>query len=390
MPSLPERYVLLSLRVGRHIDGFIDVYFGPPELRARADSEEPQNAEALREETEALLDGLPSEDLEPDRRRWLRYQLQALACTTARLAGEEITWSDEVERCLGVRPARVDTKEFEDVHRRLDAVLPGTGSVRDRYNAWDRDNAIAPDRLEPALERLKDLLRDRVRQLVELPPGEAATYEIVSGEPWIAYNWYQGGYRSRVEVNADLPISVALLADLAAHEVYPGHHTERCLKEARLCNELGRTEATIAVLSAPEALVSEGIAMNSLQQALGQDAFQAIAASLADLGIEFAPEVATEIRRAEMALYGTATNAAFMLHEDNTAAEEVEEYLREWGLESDERARQTVAFITDPALRTYVSSYTDARRLCRDFIDRAPDNFERLLTEQLTTVDLLV
>jgi hypothetical protein len=49
-----------------------------------------------------------------------------------------------------------------------------------------------------------------------------------------------------------------------------------------------------------------------------------------------------------------------------------------------------VAFITDPALRAYISSYTDGQRLCREFIDRAAGNFERLLTEQLTTADLLV
>src|SRR5919106_1746977 len=388
MAPLPERYVLLCLRVGRHIDGFIDVYFGPSEVRARVEADEPEGAKALREETEALLDGLAAEDLEPDRRRWLRAQLEALACVTARLAGEEIAWADEVECCMGVRPVRVDTKEFEDVHRRLDSALPGPGSLRDRYNAWDRDNAIAPDRLGPALERLKDLLRDRSGELIELPPGEGVTYEIVSDKPWIAYNWYQGGYRSRVEVNADLPISVAHIADLAAHEVYPGHHTERCLKEAYLYNELGRTEMTIAVLTAPEALISEGIAMNALHQALGQHAFGAIAACLADLAIEFDSEVAMEVRRAELALYGTATNAAFMLHEDNAAAEEVEDYLREWGLESDERAHQTVAFTTDPALRAYISSYTDGQRLCREFIDRAAGNFERLLTEQLTTPDL--
>ena len=124
MPPLPERYVLLCLRVGRHIDGLIDVYFGPPEVRARVEADEPEDAKALREETEAWLDGLAAEDLEPDRRRWLRAQLQALACVTARLAGEEIAWADEVECCMGVRPVRVDTTEFEDVHRRLNAALP--------------------------------------------------------------------------------------------------------------------------------------------------------------------------------------------------------------------------------------------------------------------------
>ncbi len=43
-----------------------------------------------------------------------------------------------------------------------------------------------------------------------------------------------------------------------------------------------------------------------------------------------------------------------MLHEDGAATEEVEEYLREWGLESNEKAARTVAFITEPSLRAYV------------------------------------
>jgi hypothetical protein len=36
-----------------------------------------------------------------------------------------------------------------------------------------------------------------------------------------------------------------------------------------------------------------------------------------------------------------------------------------------------------------VSAYPDGQRLCRGFIDRAPGGFARLLSEQLTTADLL-
>ncbi len=60
------------------------------------DVEEPEQAGALKEGAEALLDGLPSENLEPDRTRWLRAQLQALACVTERLAGDEIAWAEQL------------------------------------------------------------------------------------------------------------------------------------------------------------------------------------------------------------------------------------------------------------------------------------------------------
>ena len=96
---------------------------------------------------------------------------------------------------------------------------------------------------------------------------------------------------------------------------------------------------------------------------------------------------AEAIFRADAVLGATGTNAAFMLHEDGATTTETEEYFRTW--RSDERAAQAVRFLTDPETRTYASTYTDGRRLCRDFADRAPGNFTRLLTEQLTVADLL-
>jgi hypothetical protein len=217
---------------------------------------------------------------------------------------------------------------------------------------------------------------------------ESVSYELVSGVPWIAYNRYEGEHHSRVEVNADLPVSVVLLVSLAAHEAYPGHHTERAAKDTHLYRDLGRLETGVAI-SAPESLVSEGIATNALDEALGPDPFVVVADVLADLDLRFDPVEAHEVHEAELALYAPAVNAAFMLHEDGASTEDAEGYLREWALGSNERAAHTVAFLTDPSSRAYVSAYPDGRRLCREFADRARGNFTRLLTEQLTTADLL-
>jgi hypothetical protein len=387
--DIPGCYVRLCLRVARHGDGFIDAFIGPPEWQQSISAEEPVDPKQLRDESQLLLDSLDGADLEEDRRRWLRGQLGAIECVTTRLSGENVEWVDEVERCLGVRPTRMDTTLFEDVHRRLDAVLSGAGSLRDRYIAWDRNNVVPRDKLLPALDRLKEVLRPRAHALARMPADDSVAYEIVSNQPWIAYNWYEGQHRSRVQVNADLPISILLLVDLAAHEAYPGHHTERTAKDAHLVQDLGRVETSVAITLAPEALVSEGIARNALEEALGSAPFAAVADALADVDLRFDPIEADEVHRAEMELYGPATNAAFMLHQDGASTEEAEEYVRAWCLESDERAARDVAFIADPEARAYMPAYTEGRRLCRDFADRDPENFTRLLTEQVTTADLL-
>ncbi|MET1011453.1 MAG: hypothetical protein ABWY83_03660 [Actinomycetota bacterium] len=386
--EIPERYVWLCLRVGRHLDGFVDAFIGPSEIERTVGAEAAIDPKSLRDEAQLLLDGLGDADLSEDRRRWLRGQLEALACVTDRLAGEEITWADEVERCLGVRPSRTDTSVLQEIHGRLDAALPGNGSLRERYNAWDANNAVPREQLVPALERLQQVLGPRAHAIAPMPAEESVSYELVSDVPWIAYNRYEGRHHSQVEVNADLPVSVALLASLAAHEAYPGHHTERVAKDAHLYRDLRRLETSVAI-SAPESLVSEGIATNALDEALGREPFAVIADVLADIDLRFDPLEAHEVHEAELALYAPAVNAAFMLHEDGASAHEAEGYLCEWALESNERAARTVAFLTDPSSRAYVSAYPDGRRICRDFADRAPGNFTRLLTEQLTTNDLL-
>jgi hypothetical protein len=387
--DIGERYVWLCLRVGRHVEDFIDAYIGPAEWQRAAAAEEPVDPRKLHDDALAMIDALDDASLEQDRERWLRAQLGAVECFTARLAGAEMAWADEVERCLGLRPTRTETSVFEQVHERLDAVLPGTGDVRERYVAWDAENAVPRSKLLDALERLREVLGPRAHEIAAMPAEESVTYETVSDVPWIAFNRYEGGFHSRIEVNVDLPISVALLVDLTAHEAYPGHHTERAAKERHLFLDLGRPETCVVITPAPESVVTEGIGLIALEEAFGDRPFEAVADALAGIDVRFDPGEAAEVHRAEIALYAVGTNAAFMLHEDGATTEEVEEYVRRWDLGSDEKAAHTVEFLVDPSSRAYVPAYPEGRRICRAFADRAPGNITRLLTEQLTPADLL-
>ena len=41
MSDVVERYLTLGLRLGRHVDGLVDAYYGPPELAAEVEAEDP-------------------------------------------------------------------------------------------------------------------------------------------------------------------------------------------------------------------------------------------------------------------------------------------------------------------------------------------------------------
>jgi hypothetical protein len=232
------RYLRLGLRLGRHVDGLVDAYYGPPDLAAQVGAEPVRPPGALAAEAADLLGDLDAgagdAEVGPARRRWLRAQVVGVRTTARKLAGEPIAYADEVERCYGVRPSPVPDDELAEAHRRLDAVLPGDGPLAERYVAWRESHAVPTERLQPALASLADDLRERTGALFGLPEGEHVDWELVTDRPWSGFNHYLGGLRSRVSINVDLPVLSTSLGHLVAHEAYPGHHTEHTRKEASL------------------------------------------------------------------------------------------------------------------------------------------------------------
>ena len=95
---------------------------------------------------------------------------------------------------------------------------------------------------------------------MELPPGEQFTVEYVTGKSWSGYNWYQGDFRSVIQVNTDLPIYIDRAIDLACHEGYPGHHVYNVLLEQKLTRERGWVEFSVYPLFSPQSLIAEGTA----------------------------------------------------------------------------------------------------------------------------------
>ena len=88
--------------------------------------------------------------------------------------------------------------------------------------------------------------------------------------------------------------------------------------------------------------------------------YELVSDVLADLNLGFDRVEAHEIDHAEHELYAVGTNAAFMIHQQGRPEDEVLDYLRTWGLESDEKAARTLRFVAEPDGRAYVPAYPEA------------------------------
>ena len=382
-----ERYLLLGLRLGRHVDGYVDAYYGPERLKEQADTEDPVAPAELATEAAALRDEAASIE-DPARRRWLEAQLLGAETAARRLAGEVLDYVDEVERCFGIRPERTDEARFKAAHEQLDAALPGGGALSDRYQAWLETQAVPAELIRPAIDVLKTELRKRTRTLVDLPEGEDVESELVKNEPWGGFNYYLGRLRSRSVLNTDLPTRSYILAEIVAHEMYPGHHTEHACKEALLVDALGYLEETLLLVPTPQSLISEGIATNALELVLDDDPDEWSAARLLPLGIPYDAETARVARKAFAELGFVSANNALQTHHEGLPLDEARAYFRRWALANEERAAKHVQFVTDPTWRSYVFNYSSGEQLVRDWVDGDRDRFRRLLTEQLTPADL--
>jgi hypothetical protein len=379
--SAVERYLRLGLQLGRHVDGIVDAYYGPPELAAAVDAEPPVDPGALVSSAEALLDEL--ED------GWLRDQVVGLRTYAGVLAGESGSYADEVEGCYGVRPTYTDEAVFAAGHERLEELLPGDGTLAERYKRWEDSIRVPGDQVKRLMAGIIEEARAWTRGLVELPAGEGVVLEIVRDKPWWASCDYLGALRSRIVVNVDLPMSAIELLILTLHETYPGHHTERFSKEHLLVRGRGLLEETLVLVPTPQTLVTEGIAGLAPEMLLEGDGGAALAAVMHEAGIELDLAHALAIRRAHEPCTWAEVNAALMLHDDGASEAEVHAYLERWGLMTAEWAAHMIRFFTEPTTRTYIHTYSAGRQLCRSYVAGEPERFRRLLTEQVRVRNLL-
>jgi len=397
--SIARDYILLALRLDQHIPGLVDGYFGPADLKARVDMEQLRSPAFLRDDA-AMLRARIAEDVpEVNRRDWLDVQLTALETQAAALAGDALPYLDHVDGCFAFRPPRRDDAGFELAAARIGDLLPGDAPLADRLAAWDARFVIPVDRLPPVVDGLVERFRARATGLFGLPVGEDLRVSLVTGQPWSGYNWFDGGRRSRVDINTDLPVRAADLIHTVAHETYPGHHLEHAWKEADLVDGRGRMEASVLLINTPECLISEGLADLGVGFAAPDDESEELLMELYErAGLEVGRDVAVARDAAQRTMALAAPrltmsairgNAAILRHADGRSHDEVLEYLVDVGRFTPTVAAKRLEFIEHPLWRTYVFVYAEGEALLRRWLDLVPEaerpaRFGRLLHEQFT------
>lgn len=393
-PNAPAQYVQLAFWIDRHFPGYVDGYYGPPELKAQAMAGETPPLALLEDLVVLLGESIETDPaLTPDRRLFLEEEWRAMRTTIQILGGHTPDIVDEVRLLYGVTPAWVDERLFEEAHKALDDVLPGSEPLAARVQAFRERSRVSVNVAIPIARRVLEDLRGRAHRLFGLPAGESCEIAVVKDQPWRAYNWYLGGKKSRIEINEDFPMEMWDIPGIVAHEAYPGHHTEHAIKEDKLYEQQGRLENSMLPLNTPSDLISEGIAKNALEAVATEGEIEAMFIDCYEqAGLSKSDALrAVGFRKAYRQLDRVADNQILMLYRDHASDDEVMDYGVRYALTTHDDEVRTLRFFKDPLSRSYLYNYTLGSQLIADYLNRTPDRqqaFQRLLSEAVTPAQL--
>jgi hypothetical protein len=391
MNTIAEQYVRLTLAVGQHDADYVDAYYGPPEWKPE---EQKSSLDDLSANIATLQQDLgrisaPADEMERQRHQYLSKQISSMAARVRMLKGERLSFDDEAKALYDVSVPSLPESHFQSVLDELDRRFPGEGPLVDRYEAYRLQFVIPKDRLHEIFTTAVGACRERTTRHIELPQGESFTVEYVTGKSWSGYNWYQGGFRSLIQVNTDLPIYIDRAVDLACHEGYPGHHVYNALLEKHLVKDRGWMEFTVYPLFSSQSLIAEGTANYGIAVAFPGDERLAYeeqvlfpAAGLDPAGARGYYQVQALVEK--LAYAGNEAARRYINREIDGA--QAASWLERYALMPRARAEQRVRFFDQ--YRSYVINYNLGKDMVRDYIEtRAPgdakkrwEEFERLLS----------
>jgi hypothetical protein len=370
MDQVAEAYVKLVLATGALDEDYVDAYYGPPEWRA-SPSADSLDLATIRQRATSLVSRLNEDDSPGPRRRYLTTQLQSLIARVELLEGARLTFDEESQALYdAVAPTNSD-EHFQRLLEELTPLLPGDGTLAERYELFRQDFLIPQNKLASVFEAAITECRERSLRHLELPSDESFEVEYVTDKSWSAYNWYQGGFHSLIQVNTDLPIYIDRAVDLACHEGYPGHHVYNVLLEKHLVRDRGWVEFSVYPLFSPQSLIAEGTANYGIRVAFPRDdrvTFERDIlfpkAGLDPTKAEHYYRVLEQVKKLKYA--GNEAARGYLNGEIDASAAAAQ--LVRYTLITQSRAEQAVGFYDQ--YRSYVINYNLGEDLVRQYIER--------------------
>ena len=380
MNGIAEQYVKLVLETGEYYPGYVDAYYGPKEWLPTKDTSYEIDStiiNSLNQKTDDLLNKLESlkdykaTEIETLRYRFLYKQLLSVKGMILIIAGGTFPFDQEAKILYDADPPHFTDDHFQKILDKLDKLVPRTGNLQKRVNAFRNKFFIPNDKLDTIITTAINECRRRTLKHIVLPPNENFKVEYVKEKPWGAYNWYKGNYFSLIQINTDLPADIDRAIGLASHEGYPGHHVFNVLLEKNLVKNRNWVEFSVYPLFSPISLLAEGTAnygVNVIFPGNDRTEFERkVLFPLAGLNTADA-DLYYKILNLLKELSYAGNEAARNYLDGKRTKDQTIAYLQKYLLFTKEKAEKRLAFIEQ--YRSYAINYNLGEDIVKNYIEK--------------------
>ncbi|MHA1459963.1 MAG: hypothetical protein ACTSO8_00635 [Promethearchaeota archaeon] len=395
-----EDYLLLALRIDKHIKGYVDYYYGPEKIRLLVENESLTSPNRLLKDSIALIQQLGAQGYDTKRERYLEKMLTAMRTSIELLNGIEIPIKNQFLKLYDVALQPVNDSELKNLKTEYEEAYSGNGSLEDRIDRLRITRRVPEENAFELFKRALQITRKRTKELfINLLPENEQIFLDVTHEKnedkikWTCYEWYLGNYKSRIEINPKFNMFWTNLLRHSAHEGYPGHHTEFTIKESILFRDLNQFEHSILLLNSPKLIISEGIAdiaTNVLFSYRNQ----------VEIGLnEFCPDISKEdTLEAMIAQYKVRNklmlfwyNFAYHALLDNYTDEELISYGKNFEFFDEESLRNQIRNLNNPVYSKNVFTYNLGMKIIKKKYREFPSvkDFRNLLIKPILPSDLV-
>jgi hypothetical protein len=367
-----RKFLCLPLHIDKHNKGYVDFYNGPKKLRRIVDNEVITSPNKLLTDCKALQKDLFKQGYDKKRERYLEKMLTAMRTSIEILNGVKMPFKEQFLKSYDVVLQPVNESELDNLKEEYNEAYKGSGSLEERMKILRVRRTIPESKVFGLFKKALNITRGRTKELFVdlLPENEYANLELVKNNnsneaKWAYYNWYLGNFHSRIEVNPNYDMYWTTFLPAAAHEGYPGHHTEFAVKEQRLYRELNQFEHSILLLNSPKLIISEGIANTAVNMLFNYQ-------EQAEISLrEFCPDSSKEDSldeimaqskvKGKMPLY--LYNLAYYALIDGWSEERLIRYATSFGIFSQENIKNRIKIFLNPVHSTTTFSYNIGSRL---------------------------
>jgi hypothetical protein len=185
-----KSYLTLGLRINKHINGYVEHYYGPSKIKKKVDLEEKISPKVLVKDYFDLCTKLEKQGYDSNRFKFFDKTLIAIGTILRKLDGENIPYIEQVQNFFDFTPRLYNDDSFLELSIKAENVYKGKGNLSQRMESYTKKRKVPKEELENLFSKALQIAKQKTMELFPnlLPKNEKIIIEKVKDESWVMYN----------------------------------------------------------------------------------------------------------------------------------------------------------------------------------------------------------